>query len=70
MSFHQDEFHQYIDSSYEEKKAILRILRKTDEELINAYDNFASPNEKIFDFVRNEIEKLQVKMATKKWTSP
>ena len=70
MSFHQDSFHQYIDSGYHEKLAMLRLLQRFDDEIVDTFDKFASPNEKVWDSVRNDLDKIRKKIENKKWTSP
>tara|TARA_Y100001951_G_scaffold89391_1_gene81717 strand:+ start:22 stop:234 length:213 start_codon:yes stop_codon:yes gene_type:complete len=70
MSFHEDSFHQYIDSGFYEKLAMLRLLRTLDENIVDTYDSFASPNEKAWDSVRNDLDKIRKKIENKKWSSP
>jgi len=68
MSFHEDSFHQYIDSSVQEKLAIIRILNNTLRDLVDAYDKFASPNEKLFRDIETIILKARRKIDGKEWT--
>ena len=45
----------------------IEILEETDKKIIDLYDRYASGNEELMDFVRDDIDKLIIKLVNKKW---
>jgi len=45
----------------------IEILEEADEKIIDLYDNYASGNEDLMNFVRDEIDKVIDKILAKKW---
>ena len=45
----------------------IKILDEADDKIIDLYDSYASGNQDLMDFVRDEIDKVIDKILTKKW---
>ena len=49
----------YINSTIEEKNAIIKKIKELRRSLIDCYDGFASPNEDIFYFAKIRLDQLE-----------
>ena len=45
----------------------IEILEEADEKIIDLYDGYASGNEDLMNFARDEIDKVIDKILAKKW---
>ena len=49
----------YINSTTEEKNAIIAKIKELRRSLIDSYDCFASPNEDLFYFAKIKLDQLE-----------